>query len=459
MVQGSRARIPTGVKVARREFIVSAGMAGVGATAFACLANRAALSGDPRSLYGPLRPTKSNNTNETVLALPEGFQYTVFGKTGAKMSDGLATPARHDGMAAFQVGTELRLVRNHEVTNNERGIPGSAIGPNPYDASAGGGTTTLIIDPHTRECVKDFVSLSGTLVNCAGGPTPWGSWISCEETVRGRSNGFEESHGYCFEVSAAADGPVTATPLKAMGRFKHEAVAVDPATRTIYLTEDVGDPIAKGGFYRFLPNNAHKLQDGGRLQMPKVRDKKRYDTRMGQKVGDGLPVTWVDIKNPDPREAETNSSAVYQQGVELDGATFGRLEGCFYGNGRIYFDVTSSGDKYLGQIWEYAPQGGDRGMLTLLYESKDPAVLNMPDNICLDSNGNLFICEDNRESIHLRIMTPKGEISELGRNIYRKENIDYSAQEFAGVTFSPDFKTLFVNIQIPGLTLAIWGPW
>lgn len=434
-------------------------MAGVGATALSCLTNRAALVGDPRSLYGPLRPTKSNNTDEIVLALPEGFQYTVIGKTGAKMSDGHPTPPKHDGMAAFRVGTELRLVRNHEVTNNERGIPGSAIGPNPYDPSAGGGTTTLIIDPDTRECVKDFVSLSGTLINCAGGPTPWGSWISCEETVRGPSNRFEQRHGYCFEVPAAADGPVIATPLKAMGRFKHEAVAVDPATKTLYLTEDRGDPIAKGGFYRFLPNNPQKLQDGGRLQMLKVRDKKRFDTRMGQKVGVGLPVTWVDIKDPDPPEAETNGLAVYQQGFELDGATFGRLEGCFYGNGRIYFTATSAGNKYLGQIWEYAPQGTDQGMLTLLYESSDPAALNRPDNICLGSNGELFICEDNQRSVHLRIMTPKGEMSQFCRNIYKEENIDHSAQEFAGVTFSPDFKTLFVNIQIPGLTLAIWGPW
>ncbi|HET6893442.1 MAG TPA: alkaline phosphatase PhoX [Pyrinomonadaceae bacterium] len=447
------------MKIARRDFIVSAGMAGIGATSLACLVNRAALSGDARPLYGPLQPTKSNNTNETVLALPEGFQYTVIGKTGAKMSDGHATPAKHDGMAAFQVGTELRLVRNHEVTNSERGIPGSAIGPNPYDTKAGGGTTTLIIDPHTRELVKDFVSLSGTLINCAGGPTPWGSWISCEETVRGRSNGFEQSHGYCFEVPAAANAPITATPLKAMGRFKHEAVAADPATKTIYLTEDVGDPIAKGGFYRFLPSNADKLQDGGRLQMLKVTDKKKYDTRMGQKVGVGLPVTWVDIKDPDPREAETNSLAVYQQGFELDGTTFGRLEGCFHGNGRIYFDATSAGDKYLGQIWEYAPQDKDQGVLTLLYESSNPAVLNRPDNICFDSSGNLIICEDNGRNVHLRIMTPQGEISELGRNVYRVRNIDYSGQEFAGVTLSPDFKTLFVNIQTPGLTLAIWGPW
>lgn len=438
-------------------------MAGVGAAAFGDLTKRVAFFGSPgsvnTSLYGPLRPAKSNNTDETVLALPEGFQYTVIGRTGTKMSDGHATPPKHDGMAAFQVGRELRLVRNHEVTNNERGIPGSAIGPNPYDSAAGGGTTTLIIDPHTREIVKDFVSLSGTLINCAGGPTPWGSWISCEETIRGRSNGFEQSHGYCFEVPAAANGPITATPLKAMGRFKHEAIAVDPATKTIYLTEDVGDPLAKGGFYRFLPNNANRLQDGGRLQMLKVKDKKRFDTRMGQKAGVRLPATWVDIKNPDPPEAETNSLAVYQQGFERDATTFGRLEGCFYGNGRIYFDATSAGEKYLGQIWEYAPQGKDQGILTLLYESKDPAVLNMPDNICLGANGELFICEDNKRNVHLRIMTSKGEISELARYIHEQEDLDPAAQEFAGVTFSPDFKTLFVNIQIPGLTLAIWGPW
>ncbi|MDD5320152.1 MAG: DUF839 domain-containing protein [Methylococcales bacterium] len=145
-------------------------------------------------------------------------------------------------------------------------LTGVAIGPNPYDERTAGGTTTLVINPKTLEVIKDFVSLSGTLINCAGGRTPWGSWISCEETTLGqtiRSNkignptgGYPKPHGYCFEVFASANASVKPVPLKAMGRFKHEAIAVDQNTDIIYLTEDA----ETAGFYRFLPKrNQHRL--------------------------------------------------------------------------------------------------------------------------------------------------------------------------------------------------------
>src|SRR5262245_43604818 len=173
--------------------------------------------------YGGLRATKARNTGEEILTLPEGFEYNVIGKTGTKMSDGNPTPRAHDGMAAFKVNGALRLVRNHEI-NNGIGRDGAAFGDAAfaYDAKAGGGTTTLIIDPKTREIIKDFVSLNGTLQNCAGGPTPWGSWISCEETTLGKSldkddrgrerGGFSQKHGYCFAVTAGADGAVRVEP-------------------------------------------------------------------------------------------------------------------------------------------------------------------------------------------------------------------------------------------------------
>ncbi|MDQ5847185.1 MAG: PhoX family protein, partial [Acidobacteriota bacterium] len=240
-------------KLNRREFLLNAGLTSTGVLAFAGLANRYNLLSATPALstsagYGPLNPTKANNTGESLLALPKDFQYTVFGKTGSQMSDKRPTPPAHDGMAAFRVNNQLRLVRNHEV-NNQVGKPGAAIGPKPYDPLAAGGTTTLIIDPNTREVVADFLSLSGTLINCAGGPTPWNSWISCEETVLGPAKvknsdgqaqgGFQKGHGYCFEVPAAANKAVTPVPLKAMGRFVHEAIAVDSQTGIVYLTEDV----------------------------------------------------------------------------------------------------------------------------------------------------------------------------------------------------------------------------
>jgi secreted PhoX family phosphatase len=443
-------------------------MAGAGAFAFSGLINRAALlAADHLSApslstpgYGPLFPTKSNNTGETLLALPKGFQYTVMGKTGAIMSDGRRTPRAHDGMAAFEVNNQLRLVRNHEV-NNQTGKPDIAIGPDPYDPLAGGGTTTLVIDPNTRKLVKDFVSLSGTLVNCAGGPTPWKSWITCEETLLGKDQfknqsgqdqgGFAQHHGYCFEVPASADEPVAPVPLKAMGRFQHEAIAVDPRSGIVYLTEDR----VTAGFYRFIPHKNGQLAAGGRLQMLAAKNRPNLIASRQQHTGVALPVIWVDIIDPDPAEAGLDTLAVYKQGIAAGGATFARLEGCIYGNDRIYFTSTSGGDKGLGQVWEYVPSGKDQGFLTMLFEPTDPSILNMPDNICLTSGGNLIICEDNGVTNFIRVLNRKGELFDLAKNIFE----GFETREFAGVTFSPDFKTLFANIQVPGLTLAIWGPW
>src|SRR5688500_2893545 len=224
--------------------------------------------------YGELFPTPAKNTGETYLSLPKGFEYNVVGKAGGTMADGRATPRAHDGMATFKVGRELRIVRNHEVSGGSVPRPGSAIGSgNHYDETCGGGTTTLVIDPKSRLVTRDFVSLSGTMINCAGGPTPWGSWISCEETTLGptvrtnattgnKTGGFPKPHGYCFEVMASANNNLPPVPLKAMGRFVHEAVAVDKKSGVVYLTEDYNP----SGLYRFLPNRSKRLAEGGTLQ-------------------------------------------------------------------------------------------------------------------------------------------------------------------------------------------------
>lgn len=419
--------------------------------------------------YGELFPTAAKNTGETFLKLPKGFEYNMIGKYGTLMSDGRPTPTLHDGMATFKVGKELRIVRNHEVTNGKVARPGSAIGSaNHYDESAGGGTTTLIVDPKTRTIIRDFVSLSGTLVNCSGGPTPWGSWISCEETTLGtfvrtsdkgiKSGGFAKPHGYCFEVPAAANTNVTAVPLKAMGRFEHEAVAVDPKSGVVYLTEDY----KTCGFYRFLPKKKKHLTEGGTLQMLAIKGKPEYDTRTGQKARVPLQANWVTIDNPDPPETDEDTIAVYKQGIAKGAATFARLEGCCADKrGRIYFTATIGGDTKGGQIWMYEPTSKDEGRLTLLFESTDRSILDMPDNICLRPKTDLlFVCEDSDyigvggtpENL-VRVLTPDGRIADFA------ENISTAAPrgEFAGSTFSPDGKTLFVNIQQVGATFAIWG--
>ncbi|HEY9435097.1 MAG TPA: alkaline phosphatase PhoX [Blastocatellia bacterium] len=415
--------------------------------------------------YGDLQPTVSENTGETLLALPDGFKYNVFGRTGAIMSDGKPTPGSHDGMATFETNNSdddddhrdhdrrknrkrlITLVRNHEITFS---TPGAALDPaNAYDPTTGGGTTTLIVDAETRLPVRSFVSISGTHNNCAGGATPWGSWITCEENVGGLARGFSKPHGYAFEVSAKSTGPVDAVPLKAMGRFVHEAIAVDPRTDIIYETEDRNPQC---GFYRFIPNRRNKPAEGGRLQMLAIKDRPNFDTRTGVTPLEPLRVTWVDIGDPDPANAEADSLAVFKQGFAGGGAIFTRLEGAWFGDGSIFFTSTNGGSAGLGQVWRYRPRGHSGGLLSLIFESPGADFLDAPDNICVTPGGGLILCEDGDDEQFLRGLTQQGEIFNFALNVLNDS-------EFAGATFSPDGETLFVNIQTPGITLAIWGPW
>ncbi|GGG71894.1 hypothetical protein GCM10011374_40800 [Kocuria dechangensis] len=386
--------------------------------------------------YGALRPAPGGE-----LLLPAGFTYVAFGHTGTPMSDGTPTPGMHDGMAAFEGENGLiRLVRNHEQSQ------GPAFGARSYDPAAAGGTTNLVFDPRSMELVSTYPSLTGTIRNCAGGPTPAGTWLSCEETFTGLD--VEHPHGYVFEVPADATAPVDPVPLKAMGRFTHEAVAIDPKTGIVYETEDRGT----SGFYRFLPTDPNNLATGGRLQMMAIKDRPQYDTRYSQHTGQPLPVEWVDIADPDPDS--TDSLAVFKQGHAQGGAVFDRLEGAWYGDGSIYINSTSGGDAGLGQVWEYRPRGASGGQLVLVYESTDPEVLQSPDNLCVSPNtGGLVLCEDGGGKDLLRGVTTEGQIFDL------VELNTPNTSELAGATFSPDGRILFFNVQSPGITYAITGPW
>lgn len=406
-----------------------------------------------RGGYGALRPAGPE------LALPPDFSYTVLSRTGKPMSDGHPTPGAFDGMAAFPLPDgNVRLIRNHEnrddpVTAAVKGDPSRA-----YDAGGGGGTTSLevrVARDGTVELVRDFVSLGGTIVNCAGGPTPWGSWLSCEESVAGVAEGWGREHGYVFEVPVSAESQVPPVPLRAMGRFVHEAVAVDPGTGIVYETED-RTPTA--GFYRFLPAEPGRLAAGGRLQMLAIEGRPNYDTGTGQTVGRRLPTRWVDIADADP--AQGGPTTVFDQGHALGGARFARLEGCWYGDDSIYFHATNGGDAQVGQVWRYRPRGPDRGDLLLVFESPGREVLDYPDNITVSPRGGIVICEDGEAEQYLRGLTPAGAIFDLGRNLLNET-------EFAGACFSPDGRVLFVNIMgstvdsglEEGRTLAIRGPW
>jgi len=448
-------------RLGRREFLRAAGAyAGAAALApsiaglLACGRDAGGRAG--RRLahgYGALVPAGEE------LALPEGFRYVKLGVEGTPMSDGSRTPRAHDGMAAFAMPDgRIRLVRNHE----DKDPPGVArpLGDPElaYDPLAGGGTTTLELGLDAGGAPvleRDFVSLCGTTVNCAGGPTPWGTWLTCEETTQGRSRGWLERHGYVFEVEAAADSPQRTEALTAMGRFVHEAVAVDPSTGTVYETEDVN---RRAGFYRFAPRTPGVLRDGGRLEMLGIDGDPEADLRTGQRVGARLPVLWVEIPDPDPENVESRISSVWLQGRERGGARLSRLEGCWAGDDSIYFHSTNGGEAHCGQVWRYVPGEEE---LVLVFESPHPDVLDGPDNVTVSPRGGVLICEDGSGGNHLRGLTPEGEIFDVARNIL-------NSREFAGACFSPDGRILFVNIQGDldsfgpgnlGMTLAIWGPW
>ncbi len=433
----------------RREFLkmtATTGMTGFAALqGISCATTSHFVTDDGGGGYGPLEQAGPD------FELPAGFQYKKFGMTGSIMSDGFPTPAAHDGMAAFPMPNgNIRLIRNHEVAGRPLAAP--IIQP-VYDVFTGGGTVSLEIDPTTREVVRDFVSLSGTAVNCAGCATPWGSWLTCEEIIVGGAVVGQE-HGYIFEVPVSADGPIEPVPLKAMGRFVHEAAAVDPTTGVVYLTEDA----LRAGFYRFLPERPYHngepadLTAGGVLQMLAVDGRPNLDTDTGQDVGRPMPANWVTIFAPDPENAVEDPGAVFEQGWLQGAAGFSRIEGCFYGEGGVYFSCTNGGTAHAGQIWHYRPRGPGDGEVTLLFESPSPDVLDGPDNLCVSPRGMVLITEDGRASNYVRILTPSGRIFDFAQNIANRS-------EIAGPTFSPDGQTLFLNIQRPGATYAIWGPW
>ena len=404
--------------------------------------------------YGPLGPAGPE------LTLPAGFRYVRFGVQGQPLSDGSPTPIAHDGMAAFPgPGGDVLLVRNHEVRGRPRATPLSA--PEAYDARAHGGTVTLrvrLAEDAPPTLVSHHWSLRGTMVNCAGGPTPWGSWLTCEETTLGTANGYDQPHGYVFEVPARADGALAqAQPIRGMGRFIHEAVAVDPATGVVYLTEDA----STAGFYRYIPDVPGRLLDGGRLQMLGIRGSPHRMLVTRQTPGRALPVRWIDITDPDPIDAEQNPLSVFAEGYGNGGALFSRLEGCWYADGAIYMNATDGGDARCGQVWQYRPSTADEGALTLIYESPGRDVLNSPDNLTVSPRGGLVLCEDANGSF-LRGLSADGTIFDFAENIL-------NGREFAGACFSPDGSVLFVNTQgdtsvdaggdTLGMTFAIWGPW
>ncbi|WP_411081177.1 alkaline phosphatase PhoX [Streptomyces sp. cmx-18-6] len=411
--------------------------------------------------YGPLVPDPDG-----LLDLPKGFRYRVLSREGDPLRSGEGkVPSNHDGMAALAGRNgRVHLVRNHENRHTARiGVP--TVEGLTYDPAAKGGCTSLELDGRNK-VLGERVAIAGTAVNCAGGPTPWRTWLTCEETEdKAGTNGYAKDHGFIFEVDGADPRRTGAIPLTAMGRFQHEAIAVDPKNGIVYETEDAFDK-PFGLFYRFLPakplGGTGSLRAGGALEAMRVPG--LPDLSVVQETGASFDrVEWAPV--PDPLAAET---PIRLQDFGPKGITHAqKLEGCYWGGSSVYFVSSfarrsegSAADHY-GQVWRYEP--GKRRLTLVVVFGPDTDVQlpgESPDNICLAADGGLMVCEDGGGAQHVLGVTRRGEVYPMARgrqNIGTPEEPEWG--EFAGVTFSPDGSTMYVNCYTPGTTFAVTGAW
>lgn len=398
-----------------------------------------------------------------ILDLPPGFSYTILSQFGQPMSDENRVPNSADGMGCTVLPDgRLCLMRNHELDPADFKSGAFATGADAgaaFDRLGGralpGGASTLILDPETLAVEEQYLALAGTIRNCSGGMTPWGSWLSCEEDVSNAGK-LGHDHGWVFEIPVAPGGLVAAEPVRAMGRFNHEAAVCDPKSGVIYMTEDRQDSL----FYRFVPHQRGVLRAGGRLQALAFSAPGLTDTRNWSRAA--FPMQrWQDVRWVDLDQVESPADDLRKRGARAGAAIFARGEGIHGGDGEIYFTCTSGGPVRRGQIMRYRPSAAEGtaaeaqtpGRLQLFLESTEPEHFCFGDNLTVAPNGDLIVCEDRRGAKPdnwLRGVTPDGKVYPFAR---------VTAQtKCAGVCFAPDGKTMFLNLYSPARTIAVRGP-